>query len=120
MKDLSDRKAKRILDMLARKAGGYEFITFSSCSMLDAPLIPSVNYHDVHHPAESNTRFLLKKNNFIYIKMHEHERAYSVILKKLLEIAAKQDIAVNAKYNPVFMKKGTTFEELLIQLDLEA
>ena len=115
---LTDEQAKKILDMLARKAGGYEFTMFTSSSKLDAFLTPAVNYHDIF-PAETNTRFLLKNNYFIYIEKYVHERAYSIILKKLLEIATEHDIIVNTMPNPVFMRKNTSLEELLVQLDLE-
>lgn len=116
---LTDEQAKKILDMLARKAGGYEFTMFASSSMLDAALTPAVNYHYVHNPAGIDARFLLKENSFIYIEMHVHERAYSIILKKLLEIAAKNDITVNTMPTSVFMKKDITLDELLVLVDLE-
>ena len=118
MKDLTNRKAKVILDMLARKAGGYEFTVFALDPLCNYPARPSVNYHDVHLPAETDTRFLTK-NNLCFIDINKRACTYDLVLKKLLEIAAKYDITVNTMSNPVFMRKNTTLEELIVQADLE-
>ena len=112
---LDDKTAKRILDMLARKIGGYAFTMCKSC------LHPIYNIAIVGFSkkvAPNPNHYMLKACFTPIYAARRCKFIYKSFLKKMLEIALENDITAFDGYK-TFMQKGITLDELLVQLDLE-
>ena len=131
-KDLTEEQAQAILDLLARKAG------------YDKAVVTHVydNFMDEHVMKlhlESDSRKILSRsghsdfdNFYFYVKKYssKHREILKTMLGKsrhgnvyvVMEndyVARKDDGMAFMKDSVVFMKERTSFEELLVQLDLE-
>ena len=119
---MTEKKAKDILTLLAKKAG-FDGITFSA---FDDDIYLGCIKKSKHYFIGwiSCSRFFgVTSQEVNYIKtfneIKSSKKSYKHFLKMMLDVAKGYDIKTYGPENAVVvMRKGTTLEELLVDLDL--
>ena len=118
----NDSKAKKVLDMLAKHIGFKKAKIIVLHDLNVAYLCFNIKNETsgvgwVGYSSRYNT---LKCFHEISLPLPVNDKHLAKhFLRKMLEIAKEHDIKAYSKDMPIIMKKGTTYEELLIMLDLE-
>ena len=109
---IEDIDAKRILDFLLRKAG---------CDMMiDDATFYVMHVLSVRKCKTQSFRILYYVNSRMIENIEfSREPTWKEVLDKLLEISAEGlDIISRACDDNIFLKKGTTLEQILVEMDM--
>ena len=100
---MTDKRAKKILDFLAKKLNGSEFTIHKISQNSIASIF---RYGGYDH--------LFKYSGYFAVSQCD---GYAEILRKMLRFSSKGH-DIDTLYSEIFLHKDTTLEKLLIEIDL--
>ena len=117
--DLTEDKAKKILDFLAKKFGYDEFVLNGQQIGIIKKNDPQFIQFVALHATKTPDHCWIMSNGWYDFEQVEIDYSYAKCLKMMLAVA-KKGYSITAYYNKNnFIKPYITLEELLITYDLE-
>ena len=118
---MNEFDAKDVLDYIASKAGFDEILAlaYSSNEYVACVFGKHNSLYSYEQPLVFCKKYKDNRSNsqFVIFNSYTSEFKWSKLLKLIFDIASKNDVMTND--NSIVVKKGTTLEQLLIEIELE-